>query len=378
MKYICVCISTLILLLNSSCIKNEVSDSLIVAVDLSKVEDRVLASTFIDSIYTFKLELPEPYVWGNIGSVLFTEDRTFIFDKSQNLLFAFSADGVFLGLIGRAGNGPGEYVRISSCFLGDNYIYINDAIGRAIHAYTWEGEFTGKTLLPGDVIFTDITALSDSTFLCYGCDDYNFKENNGVWVMNDKGERVQKIFTFDGLYPKLTSDWKEIQQLDDDLIFYYMPSSTYYHMNLKTLEVEELLRQRADLKMLSDHKENKKILEMDRDYTTCSYFYYASDWLFTMWVLPDNLQVKFALYSSESGKNVVFDQIEVDIPGYNFVSFPFNSNLENKLLQVFTNEYSTSLLPDQYQNELMDERTAIFQISVLKKIDSFFEVICDE
>lgn len=365
-------IAILTLFINFSCINNDnSSNSLIIPVDFSKGIDKITASTFIDSIYAFKLELPEPYLWGNITATLFSKEHILVHDKKQNLLFSFSKKGDFQGLIGKQGTGPGEYVRIGSCFFSENYIYINDVAARCLYSYTFEGKYNKKISLPHDMIFSDIVALSDTAFLCYGCNDHYFKKNNGAWIMNDSGERMQYLLTFDTLYPYLHSDWKEIQKIEDSLILYYTPSCTYYSLSLKTLEVKEILRQRANIKMLSDYKANSKITEIDSDYATCNYFYYAPDWLFTAWSSPNtnnnNRHIKYALYSKEAGKNIVFDKIEVDIPGYNCISFPYNSNLENSLLGVFTDEYSIDLFPDQYKDMPLNERTAIFQVSVLKK-----------
>ena len=57
-----------------------------IKVDLSHPQEHLNFSSFIKDVNAIKLELPEPYFFGVITNVLFTDSTLFVVDKKQGII----------------------------------------------------------------------------------------------------------------------------------------------------------------------------------------------------------------------------------------------------------------------------------------------------
>ena len=68
-------------------------------------------------------------------------DEIYIYDSQQRVVYRIDSWGTQLGTIGRVGNGPGEFERISGIFIGTDCLYLVDDLQFLVHQFTLNGEF---------------------------------------------------------------------------------------------------------------------------------------------------------------------------------------------------------------------------------------------
>jgi hypothetical protein len=89
------------------------------------------------------------------GTLIFISDR-------KHELFVFNKKGIFLNKIGSRGQGPEEYVTITSFFIDEinDYIVVVDGFNGAFLSYDFNGKFISKKQCPIDEV-----KLSDDIFM---------------------------------------------------------------------------------------------------------------------------------------------------------------------------------------------------------------------
>lgn len=167
-----------------------------IQIQLSLKQDPTFLSA--DSILSEKkivpLETTDDNIIAQIDKLEIYNDRFYILDKRQNVIFIFNKDGHFLTKIADTGRGPNEYFHINDFHIDDNMIYLLAGGNRKIMCYDPEGKLLESfpTLHPG----ANIT--SDSAYL-YLNFDFNNPQRFNVGVYSKKDHTLVKQYKF---YPK--------------------------------------------------------------------------------------------------------------------------------------------------------------------------------
>lgn len=164
-------------------------DTILLPLNLTSPQKELPLSSFIDSVTTIRLALPDSMFFGSVSRIYFEGNNIYTSDSKQNVVFRFDRSGRFLNSIGRQGGGPGEYTELSGFFLGKDCLFLEDLATRRIFSYSPDGTFIRNITFPFSLIYDDIVALPDSNFLCYQLSCSQLDNSNGLWIMNDKGER---------------------------------------------------------------------------------------------------------------------------------------------------------------------------------------------
>lgn len=332
----------------------------IINLDVTKVDKEIVASVFIDSIYSFRLELPDSLVWGRPRKILFAQDHIYILDKMQHKIYHFSRNGDFINVIDKKGNGPGEYVSIDCFFLDDQNIYVNDVLGRRINKYTFDGDFIDAITYHKNMIFHEAMAVNDSLFLCFEPASLN------GWIINKHGEILRNLFDEKQVYPYMYSEWEHLYTQGNDAVgLHYPPTGEYYSLNLNDMTLEKTFIQRVNQKMLSAYAGVKSTIGIDHDFTYSPFTFVAENWIFSLWSLPEN-RVAISLYSKASQESVVFKRIKMDLLGYNDIGFPVSTNLSDRIVSIITDEFPEDKLPDNEQEKGLNEGDVIIQVMKFK------------
>lgn len=170
----------------------------VVEVDLFNPVEEVPVSSFIDTLISVRLELPKPLFFGVTADVLFADTNIYVHDSKQEIIFRFNSQGNFLNMIGKLGNGPGEFSSCSSCFLNGDTVFVSDLDTRRIFSYTQEGNFINVISFPFSFVYEDIVYMPDGEFLCHRLAPA--KNNRGIWIMNKKGEKSEVVYANEDVY----------------------------------------------------------------------------------------------------------------------------------------------------------------------------------
>lgn len=104
-----------------------------------------------DSIYNhydfISLKSKDKYLLTKNPSIVYADDNHFII-KSDNSVYLYNRDGLFLREIGKYGKGHGEHGKITSCFYDkkNENVYIC-SFGNEIYCYSIKGEYINKILV---------------------------------------------------------------------------------------------------------------------------------------------------------------------------------------------------------------------------------------
>ncbi|MFT6872007.1 MAG: hypothetical protein ACJAVN_001012 [Roseivirga sp.] len=205
----------------SSCDSTDQVEKGLVEFDLDQLTTATLSSDF-DLIKIVQLNSNDVLI-GSIKNVEVAGDEIFILDGLRtNGIYKFSLDGDYLGKIGAAGNGPGEYGTIENFAIDDNRILVVDSEKRKVDLYSRDGSFTST--LSRDVFGLDIMAIPNDEFVIYSGNSTNKGLNKKLFFFNDMGEisssiqavnlnqagflniTPQKVFSRNGLYLEPFSD----------------------------------------------------------------------------------------------------------------------------------------------------------------------------
>ena len=129
------------------------------------------------------LETKSECLISDIICIQYREPFFFILDR-RNKLFVFEKNGRFKAQIGSEGQGPQEYIKISSFFIdvAKQYVVITDDYKNVLLSYDFNGNFKQKTDMPSNLIrLVDKSTLLKNNRLIfnYGVFINELSYNNG-------------------------------------------------------------------------------------------------------------------------------------------------------------------------------------------------------
>lgn len=338
----------------------------IVPVNLTSPQKELPLSSFVDSVTTFRLTLPDSLFWGSVSRILFDEENIFVSDSKQEAVFRFDRSGQFLNAIGRKGRGPGEYTRLSSCFPGSHCLFIEDLGARRILCYAYDGTFIRDISFSFSVVYDDIIALPDSNFLCYELFCSRGDKERGLWIMNNQGERVDTVLVEKGIYPYSSSVFSRLSVDAAGMIHAFNPSSgEFYTYNPLEKKLRKAYRLHPDVKMLSEFRGENNALNLKEEHACCSMAVESDRYLLTLWaVYSDRLQGRgvHALYDKLSGEMKTCEQLQADLPGVFALGSYVSSNYPNALTLYYSDEHTLIYHPEEYKKLGMKENVLIVKV----------------
>lgn len=163
------CFVVLILLCFFSC-KSKVVDDGIEPIQILNVDNPLSVSLqdIVDSVAYIPLETTPECLIGEIGCI--KRDDNFYFVKDRNGLYVFDENGHYLNMIGRKGNGPGEYVFMDNFFLDrdNDHVYVIANYMKKVLRYSYAGEYLGDiSLSENDANIASAMMCGDGEMLAY-------------------------------------------------------------------------------------------------------------------------------------------------------------------------------------------------------------------
>jgi hypothetical protein len=131
----------LVILFFSACSESNMN-FILVPLDLMNQIETIRYSQFVDSIGYITLNTNDSCMISGIEKIFIDEDTIIIHDTNRGGIFVFTANGNFVKQINNYGNGPGEFVSITSFTIDpkSNHLYVYD-MARQINKYTYQGDY---------------------------------------------------------------------------------------------------------------------------------------------------------------------------------------------------------------------------------------------
>lgn len=355
---------------NSGSRNDQADDATVIPLNLSSPEKELALSEFVDSVSTIRLTLPESLFFGQVSTVLFDKESIYIGDNKQNIVFRFNRQGKFLNTIGKKGGGPGEYTQLGRCFLGNDCIYIDDLNIRKIFGYTPEGNFIRDISFPFSIVYNDILSLPNGNFLCHELSCSKENPERGLWIMNDKGERIETILEKTEIYPYIHSDFATLSQDSNNVIYAYSPpSGEFYRYDFHNKDFRKTYQLQPDIKMLSEIKGHSEDFKLNTERTDCTMAVETDNYLFALWlIIADKPQAKsvYTLYNKQTGDVKCFSNLKIDLPNMISIGTYVASNISNAIVCYLPDEYTQEKYPEEYKKLGMKENVLIVKVMHLK------------
>ena len=170
-------------------------------------EINIIKNPEVHSVHVLKvfdkfggLDVPKEQSFDNpVDIATSKEGLIYILDSKDNNIKVFREDGSYIKLIGRVGEGPGEFRRPWSLQIIKNKIYVTDSGNRRIHIFTKDGRYERSYKVP-------IEYGNGMTF-----------DSKGDLYMNTQGIRSKKIIS---VYNNQGNLLREIGDLEGKSIMY--------------------------------------------------------------------------------------------------------------------------------------------------------------
>lgn len=341
-----------------------------ISVNLSSPDKEMGLSEFIDSVTIVRLILPDSLVFGMVRDFLTNRKYYYISDSKQHVVFRFNRNGEYLNTIGRVGGGPGEYTRLGNCFLGDSCVFIDDLNIRKIFCYTPEGEFIRSVSFPFNTVYNDIVFLPNGDFLCQDLSCSEEFPERGLWVMNNKGEKISTILETKEIYPYIGRNYSTLFKESDTIIRAYNPSSgEFYSFNWDNKILRKTYQLQPDIRMLSDFKGHTVDNGLKAERADCIMAIESRRYLFAFWGIfadePTGRSV-YTLYDKQAKRSTSFSKLKLDFEQLFSLGAFISSNIPNALVTYLSDEYTQKLFPEEYKRANMGDNVLVLQIMHFK------------
>ena len=180
-----------ILLLFAQCahptIKIDGSNAIHITVGSENFQEQILFSQLFDSIEHIVLENSDDWIIGTIDNIYYYNNRFFILDGMQHILFAFARDGTLLWKINRRGQGPGEYHSILNFAVYQDNLYLLVAPWRLLK-FDLNGNFMADFQINA---FGSSFMMSAERLYLYTCNQTSVYGNHTLLILDERGQNFK-------------------------------------------------------------------------------------------------------------------------------------------------------------------------------------------
>ncbi len=341
-------------------------NTILLPLNLTSPQKELPLSSFIDSVTTIRLALPDSMFFGSVSRIYFEGNNIYASDSKQNVVFRFDRSGRFLNSIGRQGGGPGEYTELSGFFLGKDCLFLEDLATRRIFSYSPDGTFIRNITFPFSLIYDDIVALPDSNFLCYQLSCSQLDNSNGLWIMNDKGEKVETILQKEEVYPYSSSMFARMTTDTEGIVHAFNPSSgEFYRYDPVRKVISRTYQFQPDVKLKSQFIGHRTTLDIKDERAGCDMAIESDHCLYTLWtIFSDSPRGRgvHVLYHKQTGELTTFERPLIDLPGMFSLGLYVSSNYPNALVLQYSDEYVAEYYPKEYKELEMKENILLVKV----------------
>ena len=160
-------------------------DSVTITIGADNHQEKIYYSQLFDSVKYIPLEINDDCIIGIIDKIIYYDNRFYILDSKQNILFVFSDTGEFIWKIDKRGNGPGEYLYIRDFDLSNNHLYLLDP-RRNVLEYDLSGNYINNYSLNN--IYGTSIFVNNEFFYINTCNNPSTEGNYHLLLMDNYGK----------------------------------------------------------------------------------------------------------------------------------------------------------------------------------------------
>ena len=196
MKYIHIILFQILIFIITSC-KSTVKDSSEIVRDLNPTDEPLQECPAYTKAEIIKLETSLECLITDIKQLEINDSHIFVLDSKN--LYSFTRGGKFVATIGNRGEGPSEYIKLSTFFLDDTkkQVTLIDDYKNLLLSYDFEGKFISSTSVPrGSFEWCNYTLpTADNRLLTYCMMSMNDTKPYSVFSLK-KNKVIERYFTY--------------------------------------------------------------------------------------------------------------------------------------------------------------------------------------
>ena len=262
---------------------------------LGEAAEEIRYSQFVDSLEYIPLETTDECLIGKITDIALTDDRIFVLDELQQTVWVFTSDGRYINRIGKRGEGPGEYLRITQLeydktknqliVLSSSKLFFYDATN---------GEYIKTIEL--DRKADDFKLCPDGGFILSNMGEA--VSSAGVYRTDAEGNTLESLVTRSPEHLVCTTTRWELCSYGNTLCF-MAPNfkNDVYHYDGQHLTCQYAFQMKPELKRT--YRESVSLQHLD-DFMRTLYLE-GEKWIYAVyWSAKEDIRV--LLFSKEEGK----------------------------------------------------------------------------
>jgi hypothetical protein len=334
-------------------------------IDLKR-NDSVSILDFSESTDVVQLETSDGCLIKQIEKIIFDNDRYYVFDREQSILFCFDSQGKFLFKIDRKGQGPEEYLDLAG-FDIDNYnrqLLLVEPFGHLL-TFDPDGKFISKIRLPKNPpAYNDVYALDkdkvlffsstenqliyysrgwDKIFSTYNLGYKDIKSTFRLTLISDR------IYKYDETLFYINPLYDQVINLSDTTIFRW----NFGERNNTEKQIGSLLDEYKRENTGEKYNPEKELKEYHADHVAQKRLNYElflcheTSQYKICFLYRGNHQVSYVFYDKKTDKYSIFDKTSENI------EFRFSPVFSGEsLIQNSSGRFSFYLFPGDYQRFL--------------------------
>jgi hypothetical protein len=218
--------------------------------------DIVSITDLVESTDVVQLETSDDCLISNVSKALFYDDRYYILDKNQLIVFCFDSQGKFLFKINRRGHGPEEYSALEDIEIDiyNKQLLLLEPFGR-LFIFDKKGHFVSRVRLPGQIpAYNEIHSLDKDRLLFVSITHnqlgyYSRLENKIIHIHDLGNEDVKptfrlakidnRIYAYKGQLFYTNALSNRIENLSDSTVYHW----NFEKKNNTKKQIDKLLKE---------------------------------------------------------------------------------------------------------------------------------------
>lgn len=208
--------------------ENKYDSDFIQFISIENDRKKVIGDPFyFDNVKIVPLESNDSCIMGSVSQIETVDSLLFIKDSYERL-YLFNRNGKFITQIGKEGQGPDEYILLSSFFVDrtEHTVTILDDTQGAILKYDFEGDIIDRKKVPIEYIRRCAQTFQTGEGKLLINNSFNFEENMAYTVLNYSDSlSFEKVYPYYPIFIKDHTAWfsKHAMSKVEQEIHFIMP-----------------------------------------------------------------------------------------------------------------------------------------------------------
>ena len=159
-------------------------------------QDKIYTTEMLESEEFIQLETLDECLISDINKLIAINNKYYIFDRVEDVIFIFSKDGKFLNKISEKGRGPGQYISIACFDVNPKTNEINILDLNTKKMFIYDDNCRLNRVIEVNDIVRDFIICENGDYLFF-TNDKNEGSRRGLWRCDNNGLFKEQLVEID-------------------------------------------------------------------------------------------------------------------------------------------------------------------------------------